>query len=205
MPDLPADTLRKAARHLKSGDRVLADLIRRVGPCRMKLQPRHFESLSRAIVGQQISGAAAKSIWKRLHVALAPRRLTPAALAAIPDDVIRGCGVSPQKLGYLRDLQSRVLTREVRLQRLQHLTDEQVIESLTQVKGIGVWTAQMFLMFSLGRLDVLPHLDLGIRSAIRNLYGLPELPDRALCELTAAPWRPYATIACWYLWRSTEL
>jgi DNA-3-methyladenine glycosylase II len=201
---LPTPTLRKALRHLAEADPVLAELIRRVGPCTLKLQTRRFESLARAIIAQQISGAAAKSIWGRLNTALHPRRVTPEALARIDDPTLRGCGISPQKLGYLRDLQARVLAKDVRLQRLHHLPDDEIIENLVRVKGIGVWTAQMFLMFSLGRLDVLPHLDLGIRAAIQRLYELPELPDRATCEQTAVPWRPYATIACWYLWRSVD-
>ncbi|MFV0445882.1 MAG: DNA-3-methyladenine glycosylase family protein [Planctomycetaceae bacterium] len=201
---LPADILSRAHRHLRRCDPVLADVIRRVGPCTLKLQTRRFESLARAIIAQQISGAAARSIWARLNTTLRPRRITPQSLAALDDSTLRDCGISPQKLSYLRDLQTRVLARDVRLQRLHDLSDEDVIASLTGVKGIGVWTAQMFLMFSLGRPDVLPHADYGIRSAIKTLYSLPELPNRAVCEATAMPWRPYATIACWYLWRSTE-
>jgi DNA-3-methyladenine glycosylase II len=201
---LDPTAIRRATRHLRRADPVLAAVIDRVGPCTLTLQSRRFESLTRAIIAQQISGAAAKSIWNRLNLALRPRQLTPANLAALSENDLRQCGISPQKLRYLRDLQSRVLTRDVRLHRLHHLTDDEVIESLIRVKGIGVWTAQMFLMFSLGRLDVLPHLDLGVRSAIQRLYGHPELPDRAACELAAIPWRPYATIACWYLWRSSD-
>lgn len=199
----PAD-LRLAVRHLRRADPRLAQVIDCHGPCTLTLQTRRFESLTRAIIAQQISGAAAKSIWKRLVATLHPRKLTPHNLAALPDDALRKCGISPQKLGYLRDLQSRVLTKDVPLHRLHHLTDDEVIEALVRVKGIGPWTAQMFLMFSLGRLDVFPHLDLGIRAAIQRLYSLPELPDRATCERHAQPWRPYATIACWYLWRTGD-
>lgn len=204
MPLLAPADLRRATRQLTVADPVLAEIIRRVGPCTLKLQTRRFESLARAIIAQQISGAAAKSIFTRLNVALQPRKLTPAALAALPDENLRACGVSPQKLGYLRDLQDRVLSRDVRLPLLHRLADEEVIAALVRVKGIGVWTAQMFLMFSLGRLDVLPHLDLGIRAGMQRLYGLGELPDRATCEAIAAPWRPYATIACWYVWRTGD-
>lgn len=204
MPTLDPTVLRKATRHLAQSDPVLAELIGRVGPCTLKLQTRRFESLARAIIAQQISGAAAKSIYLRLNAALRPRKLTPESLALQPDDVLRSCGISPQKLGYLRDLQSRALARDVHLPRLHQFPDHEVIESLVQVKGIGVWTAQMFLIFSLGRLDVLPHQDFGIRSAMQRLYGLRELPDRATCEQTAQPWRPYASIASWYLWRSVD-
>jgi DNA-3-methyladenine glycosylase II len=199
----PAD-LRKAIRHLRRADAILGGVIDQIGPCTLSLQTRRFESLSRAIIAQQISGTAAKSIWRKLHLTLHPRRVTPANLAALPESALRQCGVSPQKLGYLRDLQERVLRRDVRLDRLHRLPNDDVIAELIRVKGIGVWTAQMFLMFSLGRLDVFPHLDLGIRSAIQRLYGHPELPDRSECELVAAAWQPYATVACWYLWRTGD-
>lgn len=199
----PAD-LRRAVRHLRRADPRLAAVIQHHGPCTLKLQTPRFASLSRAIIAQQISGSAAKSIWKRLLATLHPRRLTPQNLTTLPDEALRQCGISPQKLRYLRDLQARVLSGEVPLHRLHRLPDDDVIESLIRVEGIGLWTAQMFLMFSLGRLDVLPHLDLGIRSAIQRLYSLPSLPDRATCEQFAAPWRPYATIACWYLWRTGD-
>jgi DNA-3-methyladenine glycosylase II len=113
--------------------------------------------------------------------------------------------VSPQKAGYLLDLSKKVIDGDVRLPQLSRLPDEAVIAELIKVKGIGEWTAQMFLMFSLGRLDVLPHQDLGIRTALRNLYGLADLPDKAACHNIARPWRPFATIASWYSWRSLDL
>ena len=205
MPPINPTTLRAATRHLKRTDPTLADIIRRIGPCRLECQTRRFESLTRAIIAQQISGSAAKSISNRLRQTLHPHRITPDSLASLPDEALRACGISPQKLRYLRDLQTKVADRSLPLQRLHHLPDEDVIDSLIKVKGIGLWTAQMFLIFSLGRPDVLPHQDLGIRSAIRDLYVLQELPDRDTCEKIANPWRPYASIACWYLWRSTEL
>lgn len=199
---LDPDVVRAALRRLRREDAVLSAVIRRVGPFEMRRQPRRFESLVRAIIAQQISGAAAKSIWNRVATAVRPGRITPESIARLEDADLRQCGLSPQKLAYLRDLQRQVLKGAVRLQRLHRIADEEVIAELTQIKGIGVWTAQMFLMFSLGRADVLPHQDLGIRSAMQRLYGLPVLPDRATCEQVAAPWRPYATVACWYLWRS---
>jgi DNA-3-methyladenine glycosylase II len=114
-------------------------------------------------------------------------------------------GLSAQKASYLHDLSAKVASGVVQLRRVGRMTDEDVITELTQVRGIGVWTAQMFLMFSLGRLDVFPHDDLGIRTALKRLYGLGELPDRELSHKIAAPWRPYATIASWYCWRSHEV
>lgn len=202
---LPPALARRSLKHLRQADPVLAAVIKQVGPLQLKLQARRFESLARAIIAQQISSAAARSIWNRLHGALRPKRITAASLAGLTDIELRQLGISPQKVAYLRDLQLRVERREVRLDRLRYLTDEDVIAELTQVKGIGVWTAQMFLMFSLGRPDVLPHQDLGIRSALARLYQLGDLPDRETCEEIARPWRPYATVACWYLWRSSEL
>jgi DNA-3-methyladenine glycosylase II len=202
--ELPPDVVRRSLRHLRRADPVLREVIERVGPFRMTLQTRRFESLARAIVAQQISGAAARSIWRKLIAAARSRTLTADALAALSDIELRACGVSPQKLSYLRDLHEKVGGRVVRLHRAHRLSDEDVIAELVTVKGIGVWTAQMFLMFSLGRPDVLPHQDLGIRAAIKRLYGLPDLPDRETCEEIAAPWRPHATVACWYLWRSGE-
>ncbi len=202
---VPLAVARRSLKHLRQADPVLAAVIEQVGPLQLKLQSRRFESLARAIIAQQISGAAARSIWNRLHVAVRPKRITAEALARLTDPELRQLGISPQKVSYLRDLQQRVQRREVRLDRLRLLADDEVISQLTQVKGIGVWTAQMFLMFSLGRLDVLPYQDLGIRSAMARLYQLGELPDRNTCEEIARPWRPYATVACWYLWRSSDL
>jgi DNA-3-methyladenine glycosylase II len=202
---ISSEAVDTALRRLRRADPVLRGVIDAVGPFGLKLQTRRFESLARAIVAQQISGAAARSIWKRLAMSVHPRRVTAESLADLDDLSLRTAGVSPQKFSYLRDLQEQVNTKQVRLQRLHLLSDEEVIEELVAIKGIGVWTAQMFLMFSLGRLDVLPHQDLGIRAAIKRLYGFAELPNRVECETIASPWRPYATIACWYLWRSADI
>ncbi|MGE4002348.1 MAG: DNA-3-methyladenine glycosylase [Planctomycetaceae bacterium] len=179
-------------------------VIDRTGPCTMKRGRRHFQSLARAIVAQQISSKAAKSIWTRLQNSARPRQLTAQSVAGMTHDQLRALGVSPQKASYLHDLAGRVQCGSLQLNRLSRYPDEQVIEQLVAVKGIGVWTAQMFLMFSLGRLDVFPHGDLGIRTAIRNLYALPDLPDRKMSDPIVQPWRPYTTIACWYLWRTVE-
>jgi DNA-3-methyladenine glycosylase II len=119
-------------------------------------------------------------------------------------DELRLAGLSRQKASYLVDLATHVFEGRLNLNRIGRLSDDAVIESLIEVKGIGVWTAQMFLIFSLGRLDVLPHGDLGVRMAIQRLYGLDELPDRETCHRIAEPWRPYASIAAWYCWRSLE-
>lgn len=182
----------------------MRQLIEQVGPFRMSLHRDRFRTLVGSIIAQQISGSAARSIGRRLEQLVHPRKIRPEVLSALTAEQLRGAGLSPQKSKYLLDLAGKVQNKQVRLQRLARMSDEEVIEELIQVNGIGVWTAQMFLMFSLGRLDVFPHEDLGIRSAIRNLYGLEDLPDKETSHRVASRWRPYATMACWYCWRSLE-
>lgn len=197
-------TIRAAMRHLRRADPVMADVMRRVGPFAIRLEKNRFQALVRSIIAQQISGKAARSIWRRVQDATRPRRLTAGVLAEIPIERLRMLGLSPQKASYVHDLAARVSDGSVRLHRVQRMSDDEVITELIQVKGIGVWTAQMFLIFSLGRLDVFPHDDLGVRMAIRQHYGLPELPDKTESHEIAAPWRPYATVASWYCWRSLD-
>jgi DNA-3-methyladenine glycosylase II len=198
-------SIRKAMRHLRRRDAVLRSVIAAVGPFTLTLDRDRFRMLVRSIISQQISGKAARSIRLRLESLIAPDRMTPERLAALSIEKLRGAGLSSQKSSYLHDLSAKVASGEVRLSRLGRMPDDEVIAELTQVKGIGVWTAQMFLMFSLGRLDIFPHDDFGIRSAIRNLYGLADLPNRETSHRIAAPWRPYATIASWYCWRSHDV
>ena len=142
---------------------------------------------------------------RKLEARLAPSKLTPLSLGRLSVDDLRAIGLSRQKATYLQDLTEKVVSKTVRLQRVHRLTDEEIIEELIQVKGIGRWTVQMFLIFCLGRPDVFAPDDFGLRSAIQRLYGLAELPKRAEAEAIAAPWRPHATVASWYLWRSLEL
>jgi DNA-3-methyladenine glycosylase II len=194
----------RALRHLRRADPVMRDVIRRAGPFRLKLRRDRFYSLVSSILSQQISGKAAASIRARLEDYVAPQTISAESLGQLTPQRLRGIGVSPQKAGYLLDLAARVQSGDLKLDRLARLSDEQVIEALIQVKGIGAWTAQMFLIFSLGRLDVFPHDDLGVRAAIRNLYGLDDLPDKETSHRIALPWRPYASVASWYCWRSLE-
>ena len=194
-----------AERHLKKRDSVLGAVIRKVGPCGYTLQRDRFGMLVRSIVYQQISGAAARTILGRLTDALPGRQLTAQGLAALSPEEYRLAGVSKQKAGYLHRLAELSLTGDLRLARIGRYADQDIIAQLTQVKGVGVWTAQMFLMFSLGRPDVLPWDDLGVRQAIRKLYGLSQMPTRAESERIAEPWRPYASVASWYCWRSLEI
>lgn len=189
---------------LTTSDRRLNQIIQQVGPFRLKRSTNRFHSLLRAIVSQQISTAAARSIWGKLELLAAPNPLTADVIHTLSDESLRGAGLSPQKLKYVRDLTERVHSGELKLASLHRRSDDDVIAQLTEVNGIGVWTAQMFLMFSLGRADVLPHADYGIRTAMKRVYDLADLPSRGECYEIAQPWRPYATVACWYLWRSLE-
>lgn len=195
----------EALQHLTVNDPVLANVIKRVGPFTMKLERDRFAMLVRSILSQQISTKAALSVRLKLEGMTSGEGLTPMALARLSDPELRSAGLSGQKTSYLRDLTSRVLDQRLNLDRLHRLSDEEIIAQLIEVRGIGVWTAQMFLMFSLGRLDVLPLDDLGIRSGLRKLHALEEQPGKKKCLELAAPWRPYATIASWYLWRFGEL
>jgi DNA-3-methyladenine glycosylase II len=165
----------------------------------------HYGALLRAIVGQQLSVSAARAIYARLLARFPDRPPTPAEILADDPEALRtAAGLSHAKVGYLRSLAEHVLSGELELERLDELDDERVIAELTAVKGIGEWSAHMFLMFHLGRPDVLPVGDLGIRRAMERVYQLPELPTPPEMEQIAAPWRPYRTLACRYLWRSLQ-
>ncbi len=198
---------RRAVRHLKRVDPTLRRVIEQVGACRLRPRPdgASFDYIVRAIVYQQLSGKAAGTIYARVQALYGDRPPTPADLLATPPARLRRAGLSRQKLGYLKDLARHALSGAVPFDTLEVLPDEAVIEALTAVRGVGVWTAQMFLMFRLGRLDVLPVLDLGIRKGMRHTYGLRRLPTPTQVERIAAAWRPYRSVACWYLWRSLEI
>jgi DNA-3-methyladenine glycosylase II len=193
---------RKARRHLSRRDPLLAQLIKHVGPCTLQPGAEAFPSLVRSIIAQMISTKAAKAIGARVETALLPKGLTPAAIAAADEELLRGAGLSRSKALALKDLAGRAVSGALPLHRMPSLSDEEVIEVLLPVRGIGRWTAEMFLIFSLGRLDVLPVDDFGLRAGVREVYQLPELPGRAALRERAEPWRPYRTIATWYFWRS---
>ena len=195
--------MRKAILHLKKSDPVLRALLERVGPFRIEHRDPSFETVVRSIVYQQLSGKVATVIFGRLLAAV-KGDLTPRRILRLPHERLRALGLSNQKAAYIRDLAERTRSGEVDFAALQDMSDEQVIESLTRVKGIGVWTAQMFLIFGLKRLDVLPVGDLGVRAAIKKAYGLAELPNPAEMEQLAQAWRPYCSVASWYLWRSLD-
>lgn len=191
-----------AQRHLARRDAVMRQLIRQVGPCTLWHSPDRFAVLVRSIISQQLSTKAAASIGERLQAALAPDGLTPARVVAATEAELRGAGLSGAKVRSLQDLAARVHTGALPLRGLHRLSDEDVIARLVPVRGISRWTAQMFLIFCLGRADVLPVDDLGLRVGAQRQYGLAEPPRRAELEVLAEPWRPYRTVATWYLWRS---
>lgn len=193
-----------AIQHLRRSDPVLRDLIDRAGPFAIDYHPPVFATLARSIVSQQLSGRAAATIWGRLAAAARPRRITPAFIASLSTEQLRACGLSAAKAASLHDLARRTGDGEIRFRALPALPDEEVIAHLTPVRGVGVWTAHMFLIFALRRPDVLPTGDLGIRNAMCRAWSLPAPPDPGQMETLAAPWRPWRSVACWYLWRSLD-
>ncbi len=201
-----ANNHRKAVNHLKRVDPVLAQVIERVGSCGLtaRAEGTHFDALLRSIVYQQLSGKAASTILGRVLAHYGERYPTPAEIIATPDEPLRAAGLSRQKLSYLRDFAMRVESGEVPLHDIDHLDDDAIIDHLVRVKGIGRWTVQMFLMFRLGRPDVLPELDLGIQNAIRKAYRKRKRPTPKDVKRIGAKWSPYSTVASWYLWRSLE-
>jgi len=195
--------MQQAIRHLKKSDPVLSAIIDRVGDYGIQFREPDFETLVRSIVYQQLSGKVAGVIFGRLAAAAGPK-LTPENVLRLRPARMRKLGLSTQKTAYIRDLARHTRDGHLVFEELPGLSDEAVIERLTQVKGIGVWTTHMFLIFALRRPDVLPTGDLGIRSAIRKAYGMAELPSPAEMEAIAAAWRPHCSAATWYLWRSLE-
>lgn len=185
---------------------MLGGIIARVGPYRMETRRTgtHYDALVRSIVFQQLSGKAASTIHRRF-CELYPGKRPRAELVMTTDEAaLRGAGLSRQKIGYLRDLSARVADGSLPLAHLGRLSDDAIIEHLVQVKGIGRWTVQMFLMFRLGRPDVLPELDLGVQNAIQKAYGLRKRPTPREVLRIGEKWRPYASMASWYMWRSLE-
>jgi DNA-3-methyladenine glycosylase II len=193
-----------AIRHLKAADPVLARIIERVGDYGINYREPTFETLVRSIVFQQLSGRVARVIFDRLAAALPGGRITPDGIMRLRPEKMRALGLSRQKTAYIRDLARRARRGAILFDQLGELEDERIIEQLTEVKGIGVWTVHMFLIFALRRPNVLPTGDLGIRSAIRKAYGLPDLPKPKDIEQLARSWHPYCSVACWYLWHSLE-
>ena len=196
--------MRKAINHLKKSDPILSAIIERVGTCRMEFGRPEFHSLAEAIVYQQLNGKAAVTIFKRF-AALAGEPVMPEGILKLTDAQLRSVGLSKQKSSYLKDMAERAARGELDFSRLPKMTDDEVVKHLTQVKGVGVWTAHMFLMFTLRRPNVLPTGDYGIQMAIKKNYKKRKMPKPEMMAKIAKSWEPYRSVACWYLWRSLDI
>jgi len=194
-----------ARRHIGKADPVMRDIVKRVGSYELEVRGAPYESLIRAILYQQLAGPAAAAIERRFLAIFGDRIPESHELIATNDEQLRAAGVSRQKAGYMRSLAEHFADGSLSDRHLRNASDDEVIEHVTQVKGIGRWTADMLLLFCLGRPDVLPVGDLGVRSSMRNAYGLDDLPTPARMEEIAEPWRPYRSAATWYLWRRTDI
>jgi DNA-3-methyladenine glycosylase II len=195
--------MRKAILHLKKADPVLREIIERVGAYQIKYREPVFETLVRSIVFQQLSGRAAGTIYGRLAEATG-EPIRPEGILRLTPESMRTLGLSRQKIEYIRDLANRTESGDVDFDACTQLEDDEVIRRFTAVKGIGIWTVQMFLMFALRRPNVLPTGDLGLRAAIKQAYGLEEMPKPTEVARMGEVWAPYASVASWYLWRSLE-
>ena len=196
--------MKKALSHLTCTDPTLGAIISRVGRYGIEYREPTFQTLVRAIVYQQLSGKAAKTIYDRLEAAAKADPLTPESILKLRPVRMRKLGLSKQKIEYIRGLARMTRDGDVSFEGCATLDDAAVIDHLTKVKGVGVWSAHMFLLFALRRHDVLPTGDLGVRVAMKRAYDLPDLPAPAEMERIAASWRPYRSIAVWYLWRSLD-
>jgi DNA-3-methyladenine glycosylase II len=202
---MTADDYARARRLLMRRDPILGAVIKRIGPCGMpgRQHQHHLSALTGSIVSQQLSTKAASTIFRRFAALFPDSAVTSAeAIARLDDRTLRSVGLSGQKVGYLRDLSERIIDGRLELDALEHLTDEEVIERLTAVKGFGRWTAEMFLMFRLHRPDVLPVGDLGIVKAVQNVYRLRKRPEPKRLLKMGEAWRPYRSVASWYLWQT---
>jgi DNA-3-methyladenine glycosylase II len=202
---IDAVLVERARRSLRRGDPVLGAVIRRVGACELRRRGDPYRYLVRSVLYQQITGAAGRAIEKRLHASFGGRVPLPAQLRVAETETLRSVGLSRQKIESIRAIATAFDERTLDGRRLARLPDDAVVEAVTQVRGVGEWTAHMLLMFSLGRPDILPVGDYGVRKAARDLYGLADLPKRVELEALGEAWRPYRSVATWYLWRSTEL
>ena len=213
MPNVPHDFLpavagdghaARALLHLRACDPVLAGIIDAVGAYAIEFLEPCFETLVKSIVYQQLSGKVARVIFARLVEASGGPPLRPEPVLKLRAPRLRKVGLSQQKIDYIRDLARQTVSGELDFAALASLPDEEVYRRLTAVKGIGIWTAQMFLIFALRRLNVMPAGDLGIRAAVKKAYGMAEMPKPSAVEELASKWHPYCTVASWYLWRSLE-
>jgi DNA-3-methyladenine glycosylase II len=207
MPDARGTMHAEAETHLKKSDPVLGRIIEQVGPCTLQphIESTYFQYLLRSIIYQQLAGAAARTIHDRVMQIYDGRPPEPEDVIKTPERKLRAAGLSTQKASYIRDLARRSASGELPLHTLDALSDEEVTLALVQVKGIGPWTAQMFLMFRLGRPDILPDLDYGVKKAMQIAYRMRKLPNARRMHEIGNAWSPHRTVATWYLWRSLDL
>jgi DNA-3-methyladenine glycosylase II len=206
MPLATKSELKKAAAYLSAHDPVLAPIIKQAGVATFQPHEDYYGALVNSIIGQQLSVKAAASIKRRFQELFGGKLPAPAEILEKSEDELRGVGLSRPKIKYIRDLAQHVIAGKIEFTKLNMLSNEQIIAELTDVKGIGEWTAHMFLMFCVGRLDVLATGDLGVRNGVRQLYGLDESPSpETIKEISEANhWHPYESAACWYVWRSLD-
>lgn len=195
---------KKILDHFKKSDPVLYEWIQKVHLDELPEPTNLFEELCDEIISQQLSGKAANTIFGRLKQLFPRGEITPEHILKLSDDKIRNSGTSWAKVRFLKDLATKVKNGELILENLKDLSDEEVIKELTQVKGIGPWTAEMYLMFTLGREDVFSHGDLGLKNAIKKIYDFKKEPTRKQVEKIVKKWSPYRTYACRVLWQSLE-
>jgi len=194
---------KKAVKFLKK-DPKFAKIIMQVGDYNVKITKNRYQSLVEAIISQQLSGYAANSIIKKFRKLYKSKFPKPRDVIKTSDSKLRTTGLSKMKIVYIKELSKKIESKELNMRKISTQSDEQVIEVLTDVKGIGRWTAEMFLIFSLGRLDILPVGDLGLKKGIQSMYSLKELPQKEQIEQLAESWKPYRTVATWYLWKSLQ-
>jgi 3-methyladenine DNA glycosylase/8-oxoguanine DNA glycosylase len=201
----PVPVVHEAEADLARRNPVLAGIIAASGPCALGRRgyPSHFEALCRSIVFQQLAGRAAQAIWLRFR-ALVPGALTAEAVLSVDEPALRAAGLSGAKARSITDLAAHVADGRVHLQRTARMSDDEIVGELTQVWGIGPWTAQMFLMFQLARLDVWPTLDFGVRNGFARLHGLPEMPTAKELDPLGDAYRPFRSVAAWYCWRAVS-
>ncbi len=192
----------KAQRLLSRRDGVMKRIIKEIGPCTLRKDENYFNVLVRSIIAQQISTKAARSIYAKLQQQVAPQNIEPATLLKAKEDDLKQAGLSSSKRRYILHLAEKVHKKEVRLAETNDMNDEEVIQHLLPLKGVGRWTAEMFLIFGLGRLDVLPIADLGLRVGVQKQYGLANPPAKDQLLQVGESWRPYCTVATWYIWRT---
>ena len=199
MPEFPSK--KSILKHFDEKDAVMAGLIRRVGPFRLNRNRNYFQVLCKAIVGQQISTKAAESINRRFQNLFPRNRPTPKKVQELAEQKLREVGLSGQKVKYMKDLSEKFIDRTIRPHSMAYQDNEEIIRQLIGVYGIGRWTAEMFLIFSLGRMDVLPVGDLGLRAGVKLIYNMRGMPSPDRVRVLGRKWQPFATVGTWYIWR----